>query len=159
MLSFFQAIILGLVQGITELFPISSLGHSVLLPGLLGWHVDQNANEFLTFLVATHFATALVLFCIYWKDWVRIIKGIFRSIAEREISDPDARLGWLLVVATIPAGIAGLLFQKQIQNLFIVPAYAAFFLILNGGLLFAAERLRRRAKFGGDIHDADKRIA
>lgn len=159
MLSLLQAIILGLVQGITELFPISSLGHSVLLPGLLGWHVNQNATEFLEFLVATHFATALVLFFIYWKDWVRIVRGLFRSIAEREIADPDARLGWLLVAATIPAGIAGVLFQKQIQNLFIAPMYAAFFLILNGGLLFLAERLRRRAIFGGDIHDADKRIA
>src|ERR1700685_2966380 len=100
MLSYFQAIILGLVQGITELFPISSLGHSVLLPGLLGWRIDQNASDFLTFLVATHLATAIVLFCIYWRDWMRIIRGMFHSLAEREISaaDPDARLGWLLVV-------------------------------------------------------------
>src|SRR5579864_1726214 len=116
MLSLFQAILLGAVQGITELFPISSLGHSVILPGLLHWPIDQNANAFVTFLVATHFATALVLFCIYWKDWVRIIRGIFRSIAQREIADADARLGWLLVVATIPAGIAGVLFETQVQN-------------------------------------------
>jgi undecaprenyl-diphosphatase len=144
MLTFFQAAILGVTQGITELFPISSLGHSVLLPGLLGWHVDQNAAGFLTFLVATHFATALVLFFIFWKDWVRIIKGIFRSIAEREIADPDARLGWLLVVATIPAGIAGVLFETQVQSFFISPASAAFFLVLNGFLLLGAEMLRRK---------------
>ncbi len=150
MLSFFQAIILGAAQGITELFPISSLGHSVLLPGLLGWRVDQNADYFVTFLVATHFATALVLFCIYWRDWVRIIRGLGRSLAAREISvrDPDARLGWLLIVSTIPAGIIGILFKTQIQNIFISPTSAAFFLILNGILLFGAEWLRRRAKAG-----------
>jgi undecaprenyl-diphosphatase len=156
MLSFFQAIILGAAQGITELFPISSLGHSVLLPGLFAklgfpaWNIDQNASYFVTFLVATHFATALVLFCIYWKDWMRIIRGLGRSLAAREISarDPDARLGWLLVVSTIPAGIIGILFKTQIQNIFISPISAAFFLILNGLLLFGAERLRRRAKNG-----------
>jgi undecaprenyl-diphosphatase len=162
MFSLSQAILLGCVQGVTELFPISSLGHSVLLPGLLGWHIDQTANTFLTFLVATHFATALVLFCMYWKDWARIIRGMFRSIAERDISaaNSDARLGWLLVIATIPAGIAGVLFETQIQNFFIAPTNAAFFLIANGALLFIAERLRRRAKLASqDIRDPDKRIA
>jgi undecaprenyl-diphosphatase len=161
MLSFFQAIVLGLVQGITELFPISSLGHSVILPGLLHWSIDQNANAFLTFLVATHFATAIVLFCIYWKDWMRIIRGLFRSIAQREIAadDLDARLGWLLVVATVPAGLAGVLFETQVQNFFVAPANAAFFLILNGFLLFGAERLRRSAKAHENITDADSRIA
>lgn len=146
MLSFFDAIVLGAVQGITELFPISSLGHSVILPGLLGWHINEGANDFLTFLVATHFATALVLLGVYWRDWVRIVRGLFRSLAAREISptDSDARLGWLLVIATIPAGLAGILFQTQLQNFFIAPQNAAFFLILNGFLLFAAERLRRR---------------
>jgi len=163
MISLWQALALGAVQGITELFPVSSLGHSVLLPGLLGWHVNQNANDFLTFLVATHFATALTLFCIYWKDWVRIIRGIFRSLAEREIRDADARLGWLLVVTTIPAGIAGVLFETAVQRIFIAPAAAALFLILNGALLFGAERLRRRARRNlaadADIRDADRRIA
>lgn len=147
MITFFQAIILGLTQGITELFPISSLGHSVLLPGLFGWHtINQNAPTFLEFLVATHLATALVLFVIYSKDWVRIVKGIFRSLAAREISnaDPDAKLGWLLVVSTIPAGIMGLLLKDQITGWFLSPQSAAFFLILNGFLLLLAERLRTR---------------
>ena len=165
MLSFFQAIVLGFSQGITELFPVSSLGHSVLLPGLFGWHINESANDFLTFLVATHFATALVLLFIYWKDWVRIVKGIFRSIAAREISsaDPDAKLGWLLIVATIPAGLAGVLFETQVQKIFIAPTSAAFFLILNGVLLFGAELLRRRvarrAKNNAGAADADKRLA
>lgn len=165
MLSYFQAVVLGLSQGITELFPISSLGHSVLLPGLFGWHVDQNANQFLTFLIATHFATALVLFFIYWKDWARIIRGIFRSLAAREISaaDPDARLGWLLIVTTIPAGIAGVLFETQVQRFFISSTSAAIFLIANGFLLFGAESLRRRSMDREIISEngsgADKRIA
>ena len=147
MLTLLQAIILGLAQGITELFPISSLGHTVLLPGLFGWNINQNAETFLEFLVATHLATATVLFVIYFKDWVRIIKGIFRSLARREISDadPDAKLGWLLIVSTIPAGIIGLLLKDQITGWFLLPASAAFFLMLNGVLLLLAEWLRKRA--------------
>jgi undecaprenyl-diphosphatase len=130
MLTFFQAIVLGLTQGVTELFPISSLGHSVLIPGLLGWNISQNSETFLEFLVATHLATAIVLFIIYFKDWVRIVKGIFRSLATREISDkdPDAKLGWLLVVSTIPAGIIGLLLKDQITGSLLSPQSAAFLL-------------------------------
>jgi undecaprenyl-diphosphatase len=147
MLTFSQAIIIGLIQGIAELFPISSLGHTVLLPGIFGWNIDQNAGTFLEFLVATHLATAIVLFVIYFKDWVRIIKGIFRSLAARAISnaDPDAKLGWLLVISTIPAGTIGLLLKDQIAGSFLQPRSAAFFLILNGLLLLIAEWLRKRA--------------
>ena len=160
MLSYFQAAILGILQGISELFPISSLGHSILLPALLGWTIDQNANYFLTFLVATHFATATVLFFIYRSDWVRIISGILRSLRLRSIAlDPDAKLGWLLVVGTVPAGIVGILFQKQVQELFLSPSYVASFLSLNGVLLYVAELMRTKAKSGGDILDADERIA
>src|ERR1700749_4314000 len=109
MITIFQAIVLGLLQGVSELFPISSLGHSVIVPKLLGWHMPVNAEFFLTFLIATHLATALVLLGFFWRDWVRIIKGLGRSIRDREIApdDADAKLGWLLVVATIPAGILG----------------------------------------------------
>jgi len=160
MLSYLQAAILGILQGISELFPISSLGHSILLPAVLGWTIDQNANYFLTFLVATHFATATVLFFIYRSHWIRIISGILRSIRLRSIAlDPDAKLGWLLVVGTIPAGILGILFQKQVQELFIAPSYVASFLVLNGVLLYVAELLRTKAKSGGGILDADERIA
>jgi undecaprenyl-diphosphatase len=98
MLSYPQAAILGILQGISELFPISSLGHSILLPAVLGWTIDQNANYFLCFLVATHFATATVLFFFYWSDWIRIISGILRSLRLGKIAaDPGARLGWLLM--------------------------------------------------------------
>jgi undecaprenyl-diphosphatase len=158
MLSFFQAIILGAVQGITELFPVSSLGHSVLLPGLLGWRIDQNANDFITFLVATHFATAIVLFSIYWKDWKQIIAGIFRSFADREIRSADGKLGWLLIVATVPAGIAGVLFEEQVKQFFVSPVAAAFFLVLNGCLLFAAEWMRKKAKEANRMRNGNERI-
>lgn len=160
MLSHLQAAILGTLQGISELFPISSLGHSIILPALLGWSIDQNANYFLTFLVATHFATAAILFFFYWSDWVRIISGMLRSIRLRSVtSDPDAKLGWLLVVGTVPAGIVGISLQKQVQELFISPYYVASFLALNGVLLYAAEVLRKKAPGGGSALDADERIA
>lgn len=161
MLSYLQAVVLGVLQGISELFPISSLGHSIILPGLLGWPIDRNANYFLTFLVATHFATATVLFFIYWKDWVRIISGILRSVWRRKIesTDADAKLGWLLVIGTVPAGLVGLLFQNEVKRLFVSPSFVACFLALNGVLLYAAELLRRKSKYEGEIPDADKRIA
>ncbi len=157
-ISYLQGAILGLLQGITELFPISSLGHSVILPSLFGWNIHQNEPYFLSFLVATHLATALVLLGFFWKDWVRIVKGVGRSLRDREIgADPDAKLGWLLIVGTIPAGILGLLLQDALRKLFASPEYASIFLALNGVLLFGAEALRRRAPETKD--DDDARIA
>ncbi|MDR3582326.1 MAG: undecaprenyl-diphosphate phosphatase [Candidatus Pacebacteria bacterium] len=146
MLTFFQAIVLGLSQGIAELFPISSLGHTILIPGLLGWHINTNAEGVIEFLVATHFATALVLFLIYRKDWFLIARGMSVSLRDRDIAPSNiyGKLGWLLVAATIPAGIVGLLFKDQLANLFISPRSAAAFLIANGFLLFGAELLRKR---------------
>ena len=146
-ITYAQAIILGLIQGVAELFPISSLGQSVVLPHLFGWNIHQNDKYFLSFLVATHLATALVLLGFFWDDWVRIIKGLARSITERGVADdnPDGRLGWLLIAGTIPAGILGLAFQDRLRHVFASPRSAAFFLILNGVMLFGAELLRRRA--------------
>src|SRR5213596_3511413 len=107
LITYWQAIGLGLLQGVSELFPVSSLGHSVILPSLLGWDIHQDDPFFLSFLVATHLATALVLLGFFWADWKRIVAGILRSLARREIApdDHDARLGWLLVAGTIPVGI------------------------------------------------------
>src|SRR5487761_2709562 len=126
MLTFFQAIVLGLLQGITELFPVSSLGHSVLLPQLLGWTdvvAAQSAQEsyFLAFLVGLHVATALALALFYRATWVRIIRGLLASLQTRRIDTPDQRLGWLLVVATIPAGLLGLLFEHTLRVIFAHP--------------------------------------
>lgn len=147
MISIFQAIIIGLAQGFTELFPVSSLGHSVIIPQLLGWNIHQNDSYFLTFLVATHLATAIVLFIFFWQDWVKIFQGLVRSFVAREIKATDtyAKLGWLLVVATVPAGIIGLLFEQSLRKVFASAKIAASFLILNGIILFMAERLRKRA--------------
>jgi undecaprenyl-diphosphatase len=159
-ISYFQAIVLGLLQGVSELFPVSSLGHSVILPSLLGWDIHQNDPFFLTFLVATHFATALVLLGFFWRDWWLILKGLGRSLRERQIreSDPHARLGWLLVVGTIPAGILGLLLEHKLRHIFASPQSASVFLMLNGVLLYGAEVLRRRAP-ADERGDPDARIA
>lgn len=148
MLSIFQTIILGSLQGITELFPISSLGHSVILPKLLGWSINQSDPYFLSFLVATHTGTCLVLFLYFWKDWQKIIAGFFRSLSRREIrdDDKDAKLAWLLIVTTIPAGIIGVLFQDTLKNLFASPQIVAMVLILNGFLLLAGDFLQRKTR-------------
>lgn len=158
MISLSQAILLGILQGITELFPISSLGHSVILPTLLGWHVNQDDPSFVVLLVATHTATALVLLGFFAQEWIRIVRAMLSSLVARVILPEDtyAKIGWLLVVATIPAGFFGLLFQKPLEHLFATPLYAALFLTLNGVVLFAAENLRRKATAdrSGDVYIA-----
>jgi undecaprenyl-diphosphatase len=160
-ITYFQAIVLGLLQGVSELFPISSLGHAVIAPRLFGWNIHQNDTFFLTFLVAVHVATALVLLGFFWRDWVRIVRGLGRSVRDRRIGDDaDARLAWLLIMGTIPAGILGLALEKPLRKLFASPEDAAIFLIVNGLLLFGAERLRRRAPGMPEREsDEDSRIA
>ena len=160
-ISYAQAIVLGLLQGFSELFPISSLGHSVILPQLLGWNIHQNDPYFITFLVATHLATAIVLFFFFLDVWKRILTGMWRSLKEREITPDNAhgRLGWLLVAGTVPAGLLGLLFQDSLRSVFASAQSAAFFLILNGLMLYGAERLRRRAPVHDTEEGSDSRIA
>jgi undecaprenyl-diphosphatase len=159
LISYGQAVVLGLLQGVSELFPVSSLGHSVILPKLLGWNIHQNDEYFITFLVATHLATALVLLGFFRKDWARIVRGLGRSLRDRELrdDDTDARLGWLLVVGTIPAGILGLLLEHKLRGVFASARSAALFLTLNGLVLYGAELLRRRAP--AVEADDDARIA
>lgn len=161
-ISYFQAVILGITQGIAEPFPISSLGHGVVLPRLFGWNIHQNDKFFLTFLIATHLGTALTLLGFFWQDWVRVVKGLWRSLAMREIraDDVNARLAWLLVAGTIPVGIIGLLLQEPLRKLFASAQLAAAFLIVNGIALLLFERLRRRPPRPGDgLGDSDARIA
>jgi undecaprenyl-diphosphatase len=149
--SYLQAIIIGVLQGVTELFPVSSLGHSVIVPGLFGWHNivnAQSANEsfYLAFLVGLHVATALALLWFFREDWARIIGGFFRSLRHRRIETADERLAWLLVVATIPAGIMGLLFEHSLRTVFAKPELASILLMVNGAILAVGERVRRRSE-------------
>jgi undecaprenyl-diphosphatase len=132
----------------------------VILPRLLGWDIHQNDDFFLAFLVATHLATALVLFAFFFEDWKRIVGGIARSLRERQIhpDDVDARLGWLLVVGTIPVGLIGLLAEKSLRSVFASPASAAIFLFGNGIMLLGAERLRRRV-VATDSTGSDERLS
>lgn len=162
MLSMFQAVIIGLIQGFTELFPISSLGHSVILPQLVGWNIKQEDPYFLSFLVATHLATALVLFVFFWRDWFRILQGLWRSVRSMSllVDDPDAKLGWLLVIGTVPAGILGLVFEHKLRAVFASARIAAVFLIVNGCILLLAEKLRKTANSRRNRHiDSNERIA
>jgi undecaprenyl-diphosphatase len=145
-LSYFQAIVLGVVQGVSELFPVSSLGHSVLLPALFGWTNLVNAQSsrhnsfFLAFVVALHVATALALLAFFWRDWVRIITALWSSLRYRRIQSADERLAWLLVVATVPAALTGLLFEHSLRVLFAKPLAAAIFLVVNGLILLVGDR-------------------
>ena len=148
-LTFLRAIVIGLLQGVTELFPISSLGHSVLVPGLLGWHdlVKGQSGEsgYLAFLVGLHVATAIALLVYFWRDWVRIIGGGLRSVLDRKIETSEARLFWLLVLATLPVGILGLAFEHRLRTVFAKPTAAAIFLFINGLILLAGERIRQQS--------------
>ena len=158
MLSYPETILLGALQGVAELFPVSSLGHTVLIPAILHWQIDTGSDTYLSFLVLTHLATALVLVVFFWRDWIRIIAGVLRSLARREIAADDtyAKLGWLLIVGTIPAGILGLLFEEELKTIFASATVVAIALLLNGIVLGLAELLRRRAAEGaGD----DKKLA
>jgi undecaprenyl-diphosphatase len=148
MLTYFRAVVIGLLQGVTELFPISSLGHSVLVPALLGWGdlVKGEAtgeSPFLAFLVGLHVATAIALLIFFREDWVRIISGFFRSLFRRRVETPDERMAWLLVIATIPAGALALIFEHSLRTVFAKPLAAAIFLTINGLILLGGERARR----------------
>jgi undecaprenyl-diphosphatase len=149
-LSYFQAIVLGALQGVTELFPISSLGHTVLFPTLFGWNklVDaQSESEsfWLALVVMLHVGSALGLLAYFWHDWVEIVRAFFHTLGTRRIETPTERLAWLIVVASIPAGILGLALEHELRTITAKPELAAIFLMVNGCVLFAAERFRRRA--------------
>jgi undecaprenyl-diphosphatase len=149
-LTFAEAIIVGLIQGTTELFPVSSLGHNVLIPALIGgnWANDLDVGKaespYLAFIVGLHVATAIGITAYFWRDWVRIIGGFFSSIVHREVKTTDQKLAWMIVLATIPVGLVGLVFEHKFRVIFAVPSRAAIFLIVNGVILFAGERLRTR---------------
>ncbi|HEV7525572.1 MAG TPA: undecaprenyl-diphosphate phosphatase [Acidimicrobiia bacterium] len=158
MLNMYRAIIIALFQGVTELFPVSSLGHSVLIPALVGWDdlvkAQSTESPYLAFLVALHVGTAIALLIYFRSEWVKIIGGVLGSAKERRITTPDARIGMLLIVATIPTGVIGLAFEHSLRTIFAKPEAAAIFLTINGVMLLVGEALRRRvsagAGYGGD---------
>ncbi len=150
-ITYFQAIVLGFLQGVTELFPISSLGHTVLFPTLFGWNElvqaqSESESFWLAFIVMLHVGSALGLLVYYWRDWVEIVKAFFHTLSTRRAETDTERLAWLLIVASIPAGILGLALEHPLRTLTAKPEVAAAFLMVNGLVLFGAERFRRRAK-------------
>jgi undecaprenyl-diphosphatase len=163
-LTYPEAIVVGLLQGVSELFPVSSLGHSVLLPALIGgkWGQDLDisaeGSPYLAVLVAMHVATALALVLFFWRDWVRVIGGLITSIKHRRIDTPDERLGWLLIVGTIPVGIAGLALEHTLRTHLGKPIPAAIFLAVNGIVLYASEKLRDRKEPPGRKNDPEATI-
>jgi undecaprenyl-diphosphatase len=149
--STFQAIVLGVLQGITELFPISSLGHTVLFPTLFGWNTlvksqSQTESFWLAFVVMLHVGSAIGLLLYFWRDWIAIIVAFFRTLGKRRVDTPTERLAWLIIVASIPTGILGILLEHPVRVALAKPEAAAIFLVVTGGILLAAERFRRRAE-------------
>jgi undecaprenyl-diphosphatase len=148
-----QALVLALLQGVSELFPVSSLGHTILVPAVLQWkNIDRSAPSFLAFVVVLHLGTAIALIAFYRDKWWRITRGLFASVVRGRLSDDrDERTGWNLVVGTIPVGVLGVILEHPVRALFGSPVAASVFLAINGLGMFAGERLRRRA------HVADTR--
>jgi undecaprenyl-diphosphatase len=159
-LTYLEAAVVGLIQGVSELFPVSSLGHNVLIPALLGgqWAADLDVSKpespYLAFIVGLHVATAMALLVYFWRDWVRIAGGFVSSVRERRVETADQRLAWMIVLATIPVGLVGLVAEHPFRLIFGKPVVAGAFLAVNGVILIAGERFRRRASL-----DADARIA
>ena len=150
-----EAMVLGLIQGVTELFPVSSLGHSVLIPAYIGgqWASDLSMTNpkspYLALIVALHVATALALLVFFRDDWVRIVRGLVSSIRRKQIRTPYEKLAWLLVFSTIPVGIAGVVLDKLLRTELGKPVYAGAFLMLNGLVLYAAEKGGAKGKARG----------
>jgi len=141
-----QALITAILQGVTELFPVSSLGHAVVLPSLFGWHIDQHSPQFLPFLVVLHLGTAAALLLYFWRDWIGLALAML-FIGPRDERRSRQKLLVQIVVATIPAVILGFALEKFFRNLFGAPVAAAAFLILNGCLLFFGERMRQQGGY------------
>jgi len=168
-----EAAVVGLIQGVTELFPVSSLGHNVLIPALVGgsWAADLNVaspeSPYLAFIVGLHVATAIALVIYFWRDWVRIVTGFFQSFRQFfrpapgtrrfELRSTDQKLAWMLVFATIPVGLVGFAFEHEFRVLFGKPIRAAIFLVINGLILYAGERFRTRRSLQADADLAAQR--
>jgi undecaprenyl-diphosphatase len=167
LISTFQAVVLGALQGVSELFPISSLGHTVIFPHLFGWNnivkwESQPESPWLAFIVMLHVGSAVGLLIYFWRDWVEIIKAFFATLGKRRIETSTERLAWLIIFATIPTGIIGLVAEHAARTATAKPEVASVFLIVNGFMLLGAEALRRRtlarereALAGGPVRTRD----
>ena len=164
-LTYAEAIVVGLIQGVSELFPVSSLGHNVLIPALIGgsWAKDLNVaapeSPYLAFIVGMHVATAIALMIYFWRDWIRIIGGFFSSIRHLRVQTADQKLAWMIILATIPVGLVGVVFEHEFRVLFGKPIRAAIFLIVNGLILYSGERFRTRKSLEADaqvLRDRDQ---
>jgi undecaprenyl-diphosphatase len=167
-LTYLEAGVVGLIQGVTELFPVSSLGHNVLIPALIGgsWASDLNVarpeSPYLAFIVGMHVATAIALLIYFWRDWIRIIGGFFTSLGHWQgwhprVATRDERLAWMIILATIPVGLVGLVAEHAFRVLFGKPILAAVFLIVNGLILYCGEKFRSRASVRADQEIAAER--
>ncbi len=153
-MTWLQAMLLAVLQGASELFPISSLGHTVLVPALLHWNFDRRDPTFLSFVVALHLGTALALIAFYWADWVRIVRALVAGVVRGEISsDPDERIAWLLVIGTVPVALLGVFLEKPVRAFFGSTALVSMFLICNAFVMFAGEALKRRATRAERVSD------
>jgi len=141
-----QAIILGIVQGATEFIPVSSSGHLVIVPWLLGW--DKPSLLFDTML---HWGTLVAIFVVFWRDFLALIRAWFTSLARRSLADPNARLAWFIIVGTIPAVVAGLLFDDFLESMFLNPQAVGFFMLITAGLLAGSEQLAKRSQATRDL--------
>lgn len=142
-----KTLVLALLQGITELFPISSLGHTVIIPGLIGWGDLIHNQNFLPLIVALHLGTSIALVIYFWRDWLQVLLTLFNSIKEGEVkTGTEEWVSWLIIIGCVPAGILGVLLKSPLEKLFSSPLIAATFLVVNGSVLFAGEQLRRRAE-------------
>src|ERR1051326_5490758 len=145
-----KVIVLALMQGVTELFPVSSLGHTVIIPAFLGWSSTTNSEAFLPIVTVLHLGTTIALLLFYWRDWVALIRAFFKTLFARRLdADPQGKTIWLVIVGTIPIGITGYLLQNPIEDLFFKspwPLLPASFLCLNGAILYVAEALRKQSE-------------
>jgi undecaprenyl-diphosphatase len=151
LITYWQAIVLGVLQGATELFPVSSLGHTVIFPNLFGWDnivawQSQSESPWLAFVVMLHVGSAVGLLIYFWKDWVAIVTAFFKTLGKRKVETPTERLAWLIICATIPVGILGLLLEHTVRVALAKPLAASIFLVVNGLILLEGERARKRSE-------------
>lgn len=165
-LNIWQTIFLALLQGTTELFPISSLGHTVILPGLFGWaNIETNTSCggqscFLPVIVALHLGTSIALVIYFWRDWLQVLRSLFNSVKNGQVKKgTEEWVSWLIIIGCIPAAIIGVVLETPLKELFASPLIASAFLIVNGSILFLGEAMRRRAEANMTFESAKEREA